>query len=313
MASTILSDNGVSSGSAGIKTSADGTGVLALQTTTAGGAATTAVTIDTSQNVGIGTASPASKLDINTGGSTGTQDLITLSGLDSASTKQTYGVIRMGIESSTAGSEQGNLHLQTVESGTVRDRIFMKGGGEIAFSNGGSERMRILTTGNILSLSGGSTTATGTGIAFPATQSASSDANTLDDYEEGTWTPTVFVGATQQTVGTATGTYVKIGKTVFIAFRCENVTKSGTGDLSVQGLPFAADTSGNQNKYTEFLTRYAGMNTGGWMQGLIAGASSAISFQNLNSTAGYTGPTTDSNLSATYQIYGCSGFYTATA
>ena len=55
------------------------------------------------------------------------------------------------------------------------------------------------------------------------------------------------------------------------------------------------------------------MNTGGWMQGLIAGASSLISFQNLNSTSGYTGSTTDANLSATYQIYGCTGFYTATA
>ena len=64
MASSILSDNGVSSGSAGLKTSADSTGVLALQTTTAGGTATTAVTIDTSQNVGIGTASPAQKLDV---------------------------------------------------------------------------------------------------------------------------------------------------------------------------------------------------------------------------------------------------------
>jgi hypothetical protein len=51
MASTILSDNGVSSGSAGIKTTADSTGALALQTTTAGGAATTALTIDTSQNL----------------------------------------------------------------------------------------------------------------------------------------------------------------------------------------------------------------------------------------------------------------------
>jgi hypothetical protein len=100
-------------------------------------------------SVGIGTASPASKLDINTGGSTGTTDMITLSGLDNASTKQTYGVIRMGIENSTAGSEQGNLHLQTVESGTVRDRIFMKGGGEITFSNGGTERMRISSAGYV--------------------------------------------------------------------------------------------------------------------------------------------------------------------
>ena len=62
MASTILSDNGVSSGSAGIKTTADSTGALALQTTTAGGAATTALTLDTSQNATfVGTAT-ATKL-----------------------------------------------------------------------------------------------------------------------------------------------------------------------------------------------------------------------------------------------------------
>lgn len=64
MASTITADNGVSTGSAGLKTAADSTGVLALRTTTAGGTATTALTIDTSQNVGIGTASPGYKLDI---------------------------------------------------------------------------------------------------------------------------------------------------------------------------------------------------------------------------------------------------------
>jgi hypothetical protein len=54
MPSTILSDNGVSSGSAGLKTTASNDGILALQTTTAAGAATTAVTIDTLQNVGVG-------------------------------------------------------------------------------------------------------------------------------------------------------------------------------------------------------------------------------------------------------------------
>lgn len=64
---TILSDNGVSSGSAGIKTTGGNDGTLALQTTTAGGAATTAVTIDTSQNVGIGTSSPSGKLNVISG------------------------------------------------------------------------------------------------------------------------------------------------------------------------------------------------------------------------------------------------------
>lgn len=54
MASTLTADNGVSTGSAGLKSAADSTGVLALRTTTAGGTATTALTIDTSQNAGLG-------------------------------------------------------------------------------------------------------------------------------------------------------------------------------------------------------------------------------------------------------------------
>jgi hypothetical protein len=65
MASIIKSDNGVSSGITGIVQSADSSGQLVLQTTTSGGTATTAVTIDNSQNVGIGTSSPAAKLDVN--------------------------------------------------------------------------------------------------------------------------------------------------------------------------------------------------------------------------------------------------------
>jgi len=51
MPSTILSDNGVTSGTSGIKTTGSNDGTLALQTTTAGGAATTALSISTSQVV----------------------------------------------------------------------------------------------------------------------------------------------------------------------------------------------------------------------------------------------------------------------
>ena len=52
--SILLSDNGISSGSAGIKTQGGNDGVLLLQTTTSGGTATTAVTVDNAQNVGVG-------------------------------------------------------------------------------------------------------------------------------------------------------------------------------------------------------------------------------------------------------------------
>jgi len=59
MANIINGDNGAVSGTAGLKSSSDGTGILALQTN-----GTTAVTVDASQNVGIGTASPSYKLDV---------------------------------------------------------------------------------------------------------------------------------------------------------------------------------------------------------------------------------------------------------
>jgi hypothetical protein len=60
MASIITADTGAVSGSAGLKSSADSSGVLALAT----GTGTTAVTIDASQNVGVGTTSPNNKLHV---------------------------------------------------------------------------------------------------------------------------------------------------------------------------------------------------------------------------------------------------------
>jgi hypothetical protein len=79
----------------------------------------------------------------------------------------------------------------------------------------------------------------GTGITFPATQSASSNANTLDDYEEGTWT----VGLTAETSGTITtstqtGTYVKIGRQVTVSgFITVASVSSPVGLLRMTGLP----------------------------------------------------------------------------
>lgn len=57
--STILSDNGVSSGTTGLKTAGGDDGTLVLQTTTSGGTATTAVTINTTQVVTLANALPA--------------------------------------------------------------------------------------------------------------------------------------------------------------------------------------------------------------------------------------------------------------
>jgi hypothetical protein len=67
-----------------------------------------------------------------------------------------------------------------------------------------------------IGVGGATPAASGAGITFPTTQSASSDANTLDDYEEGTWTPNQ--GSQLTVVGTfsSSGTYIKIGKQVTV-------------------------------------------------------------------------------------------------
>ena len=76
-------------------------------------------------------------------------------------------------------------------------------------------------------------------IQFPATQNASTNANTLDDYEEGTWTATWTSATPPTTPPTATGAYTKIGRVVTISVFFENVnTTGGSGLMSITGLPF---------------------------------------------------------------------------
>jgi hypothetical protein len=92
------------------------------------------------------------------------------------------------------------------------------------------------------------------GVQFPATQSASADANTLDDYEEGTWTPNVG--------GTATyfiqdGRYTKVGKLVNCLFDF-SVNVIGTGSTTtLSGLPFTNSSTvaaGSVSFYSSIAT-----------------------------------------------------------
>lgn len=103
-----------------------------------------------------------------------------------------------------------------------------------------------INSNGAVSLFGGNASANGVGIAFPSAQSASTDANTLDDYEEGTWTGTLQGSSTNPTTPvTATGKYTKIGRQVTIQISFDTVNTTGaSGGVRVSGLPFAsADTS----------------------------------------------------------------------
>ena len=108
---------------------------------------------------------------------------------------------------------------------------------------------------------GGATPSTsGAGITFPATQSASTDANTLDDYEEGTWTPTIS-GSTTAGTGTytvQTGVYTKIGNTVSISAWVAWSAHTGTGNLELTNYPFASIGTSN----------YRASGSFGWVDGV---------------------------------------------
>lgn len=93
---------------------------------------------------------------------------------------------------------------------------------------------------------GAAAAASGAGVSFPATQSASTDPNTLDDYEEGTWTPELTFTTpptTPFTMDVVSANYTKIGRVVHIQafFRTDSVDTTGAaGFLSVTGLPFTS-------------------------------------------------------------------------
>lgn len=102
-----------------------------------------------------------------------------------------------------------------------------------------------------MGVGGATPSGSGSGITFPATQSASTDANTLDDYEEGVFTPTLGAGSSNPTGVTylvQEGVYVKIGRSVTVTGRIAFSTYTGgSGNIVILGLPFAAENNAKQS------------------------------------------------------------------
>jgi len=127
----------------------------------------------------------------------------------------------------------------------------------------------------------GAITATGVvevnnGIKFPSTQVASADANTLDDYEEGTWTPVVSDLTNNAVMHGSfnTASYVKIGRSVFLNGFIQVLDKTDpgtstdvTGGMVLTGLPFVGlgtdEGSGSFSVgYTAHMTISTGQSVG---------------------------------------------------
>lgn len=147
---------------------------------------------------------------------------------------------------------------------------------------------------------------TGGQIKFPATQNASSDANTLDDYEEGTFNPTP--GGTA-TLTTQVGRYVKVGKWVHCTIRM-TVNSLGTGAAAtILGLPF---TSVNTTGYLAAGPLYWGTAAGSYVYGMVAIAANATSLTIYSTAAAATGLGINAVLQNSADV-SCSIVYEASA
>jgi hypothetical protein len=125
---------------------------------------------------------------------------------------------------------QGGLDIRTASNYTVIS------------DGGGTPHLAAYANGTVALQ--GAVPVAGTGITFPATQSASSNANTLDDYEEGTWTPSI---GGNTTYNAQIGRYTKIGRLVTVTSRIY-INAIGTGSTNtVSGLPFTVGASGLNN------------------------------------------------------------------
>jgi hypothetical protein len=171
--------------------------------------------------VGIGTSSPSKRLHVEGAGST-------------------YALIK----STNAGSGTG-LYFQNATSNYLIGAGSVSGGSELVFYDvtNSTERMRINSNGNVgigttlpsqaLDVVGSIEVSDGIYIGGTAA------ANKLDDYEEGTWTPTVNSGVTSPTYSLQSGSYTKIGRMVYFNF---DIRVSGgtlvAGDFILEGLPF---------------------------------------------------------------------------
>jgi hypothetical protein len=174
-------------------------------------------------------------------------------------------------------------HNFTNTAGTV-DRLVIANSGDVTVS-----------TGNVVMATSGK------GIDFSATANGSGTMTSelLNDYEEGTWTPS-FQNITLGN-GTVTGFYTKIGNTVSVMFRIlfGSTTSVGGNVLTISGLPFSIDTMavGYVDLLRQGISQYAGVVTRSSatvfnFRALTVSGSSVVS-STLNATAPATWGTGD--------------------
>ncbi len=140
-------------------------------------------------------------------------------------------------------------------------------------------------------------------IVFPASQNASANVNTLDDYEEGTFTPTfVSSGGGTPTYSFQNGTYTKIGDRVLItcSIGISALNTLAAGTLTIAGLPFTTKNASARYVYATFVFNLA---TTAITQIMSSSINNVTDIQLWRYASGTNTQMTVSDISGTAQIY----------
>jgi hypothetical protein len=130
------------------------------------------------------------------------------------------------------------------------------------------------------------------GIKFPATAVPSADANTLDDYERGTFTPVVSDASTGGNVasgGTFRGNYVKVGDLVTATIEGINVATVGMtagNDVFIQDLPFVSSGAGGACEAYAGSAHLINIAFTGFVNGVIGSGSAVVQLEESETGAG---------------------------
>jgi len=137
----------------------------------------------------------------------------------------------------------------------------------------------------------------GKGITFSSTNTPAQSAgtgshNTLDDYEEGTFTATLLGGTSNPTTAVTTaGRYTKTGNVVNISITYANANTAGaSGQVKVTGLPFTAMTNSPEVRYPLANGMYSG---GAWDTDrtpitIVENSSTLINFFQMRGSSSWT-------------------------
>jgi len=205
-----------------------------------------AITIDSSEKVGIGDTSPlGNKVHIRTAGS-------------ATSVNGDAGLVLESDDSTRCDLQfmGPDGAFQSIYFGDVSDDnrgiiAYSHSGNNMRFTVDASERMRL----------------TANGLTFNGDTAA---ANALDDYEEGTWTPNVINAGSSSTFTDKIGRYTKIGNIVVASFICNNGnTGTAGGNLALSGLPFSVDLGSQFISIGSFASNGSGENNGNIFSQLI--------------------------------------------